>query len=174
MIEGAQLGARGTGDPKLRRRLLVAALVVMGLALLHHLDHVVRGSIVVHEGRPDAWNHSGWPFQDRVTPFTASLAVYVILVGGILLTLRRRAWSGYWLTSAIVLLAIVVFVHFLGRDAETPRVVWRTYDGGLGAVLALIDLVALLVALIVLAVQAIVVRRESGRWRDVRGIGASR
>ncbi len=158
-------------DAKLRRRLIVAALVVTALALLHHLDHVIRGEIVVEEGKPHEWNHSGWPFEDAVTVFTASLGVYVILLGGILLTFRRRAWAGYWLGSTIVLLAIVVFVHFLGPDAETPRVVWRTYGGGVGAVLALTDLVALLAALIVLGTQAFLVHRDSGRWRDIESSG---
>jgi hypothetical protein len=159
---------RSEGD--LRRRLIIAAVVVTVLGLLHHLDHVVRGEIVVDEGLPHGWNHSGWPFRDELTVFTASLSVYAILVGGIALTLLRRAWAGYWLAASIVLLAIVVFVHFLGPEAETPRVIWRTYDGGAGPVLALLDLVALLGALIGLAVQAVAVRRRSGRWRDGRSV----
>ena len=155
-------------DGRLRRHLILAALVVTVFGLLHHLDHVIRGQIVVDEGLPHRWNHSGWPFQDDVTVFTASLGVYVVLLGGIALTLLRRAWAGYWLGAAIVLTAIVFFVHLLGPDAETPRVVWRTYDGGIGPILALLDLAALIVALIALAVQAVVVRRRSGRWRDER------
>ncbi len=158
------IGTDEERDAELRRRLVLTALVVTALALLHHLDHVVRGEIVVDEGRPSAWNHSGWPFQNGFTPFTASLGVYAILIGGIVLTMRRKAWAAYWLGGAFVLLAIVTFVHFLGRDAETPRVIWRTYDGGFGAVLALTDLLALFVALIALALQALLVRQASGRW----------
>ena len=157
-------------NAELRRRLILAALVVTVLALLHHLDHVVPGEIVMDEGLPDGWNHSGWPFRDEVAPFTASSGVYVILVAGNAVTLLRRAWAGYWLAASIVLLAIVVFVHFLGPEAETPRVIWRIYDGGIGAVLALLDLVALIAAFIGLAVQAVVVRRGSGRWRDERSV----
>ena len=166
------LVAREERERRLRRRLVAVALSVTALALLHHLDHVVRGEIVVDEGRPRAWNHSGWPFQDAFTPFTASLGVYLVLVGGIVLTLLRKAWAGYWLASAILLLAIVLFVHFLGRDAETPSVLWRTYDGGLAAVLAVADLAALFVALTALSVVAIRARRESGRWRATRNDGA--
>ena len=164
------VGTSADREQTLRRRLIFFALLVSALALLHHLDHVARGEIVLEEGRPHEWNHSGWPFQDRVTPFTASLAVYGVLLGGILLTVRRGAWAGYWLVSSIVLLAIVFFVHFLGREAETPSVIWRTHDGGPGAALALVDLAALLAALVALGVQAAAVRRESGRWRDASGI----
>ena len=114
----------------LRRRLILGALFVTFLGLLHHLDHVIRGQIVVDEGLPHRWNHSGWPFQDDVTVFTASLGVYVVLLGGIARTLLQRAWAGYWLGAAIALTAIV--------------------------------------ALIALAVQAVVVRRRSDRWRDER------
>jgi hypothetical protein len=151
----------------LRRRLILAALVVTALGLLHHLDRVIRGYIVVDKGLPAEWNHSGWPFLGEVGVFTVSLVVvYGILLGGIALTLRRSAWAGFWVGAAIVLLAIVVFVHFLGPEAETPSIIWRSHGGGLGGVLALTDLFALLAALIVLCLQAVDVRRRSGRWRD--------
>lgn len=159
---------RQTRHDELRRRLVSAALVVTVLGLLHHLDHVVRGEIVVDKRLPQQWNHSGWPFQDQLDVFTASLGVYVILLGGIALTLVKRAWALYWLGAATVLLAIVTSVHFLGRQAETPDVIWRTYEGGLAPIIALVDLFALLAALIALAVQAVIVRRRSGRWRDER------
>jgi hypothetical protein len=71
-------------NAELRRRLILAALAVTVLGLLHHLDHVVRGYIVVDKGLPGEWNHSGWPFWDGVTVFTGSLVVvYAILLGAL-------------------------------------------------------------------------------------------
>jgi hypothetical protein len=54
-------------------------LGVVALAVLHHLDHVLRA------------DNSGWPFTPDVTPFTISLLVYPIFVLDFLL-LRDRPW----------------------------------------------------------------------------------
>jgi hypothetical protein len=155
----------------LRRRLVLTASLATVLGALHHIDHVVRGNIVSSQGLPAEWNHSGWPFYDGLNPFSASLGVYVILLGGIALTLRRRAWAGYWLAAALVLLAIVVFVNFLGPQAETPQVIWSTYDGGIGGTLALTDLFALLAVIAGLTLLAVDTRRKSGRWRYEKARG---
>ena len=56
-------------------------LAVVGLAFLHHVDHVLRA------------DNSGWPFTADVTPFTISLLVYPIFAIDFLL-LRGMPWSG--------------------------------------------------------------------------------
>ena len=153
-------------DPRaeaLRQRLLYGAVLLMALGLLHHADHAIRGEIVVDNGLDPDWNHSGWPFQDRVTPFTASLAIYVPIVVGIALTLRRRAMATYWLWTAVVLGAILALVHFLPGNPRTewPSVIYDTYGAALPGALALLVLFALLVALVVQIGQAIRLRRAS-------------
>ena len=70
--------------------------------------------------------------------------------------------------TAIVLSAIVTFVHFLGPNAETPSVIYRTYESAAAGVLALLDLLAVGISVIVLGLEAIRVRRISGRWRAAR------
>jgi len=156
-------------DTAWQRRLIILAAAITALALLHHLDHVVRGDLVLAYALPAFWNHSGWPFQPRVTPFTASLAIYLLLVPGIVFTLRGRLWAGYWLGTAVVLEAIIFVVHFLpGPRTETPRVIYSTYarsieSAGAG-ILALVVVFAIVVLLLLLALQAIRVRRLSGRW----------
>lgn len=152
-------------DIHARRRLVLVAGAVTVLALLHHIDHVIRGNLVLDRGLPSAWNHSGWPAQAAVTPFTASLGVYLLLIPGILLTLRGRARAGYWLAASIVLFAIVGFVHYVpGEKAETPRVVHDSYASAPAGAAAVAELFALTLALGTLAAVAIWARRVSGRW----------
>lgn len=157
------------GDPALRRRLVVVAALAALFGGLHFVDHVIRGRLVVDRGLNPAWDHSGWPFEARFSPFTISLvAVSVLLLGGIVLTLLGRLWAGYWLGVAIVVGALVVQVHFLGgARGEYPGVIYGTYGqaGQAGpGVAALADLAATIAALLTMALNAVLVRRVSGRW----------
>src|SRR5918994_5341817 len=63
-------------------------LGVVGLAFLHHVDHVLRA------------DNSGWPFTPDVTPFTISLLVYPIFALDFLL-LRRRPWVRVGLVAVL-------------------------------------------------------------------------
>ncbi len=97
-----------------------------------------------------------------------SLAVCLILVPGVVLTLRRRLWARYWIGAATVLAAIIVVVHFVpSPETETPAVIFATYKEGSGSVLAgvlaLVDvfaIVASLFALLAVAMRARVLRRK--------------
>jgi hypothetical protein len=153
-------------EEQLRRRLIGAAAVTAVLATLHFTDHVIRGQLVLDRGLDPAWNHSGWPFQARFSPFTISLIlVYGLLIGGILLTLREQVWAGYWLVTAILLGAIVTQVHFgPGPSTESPSVIVNTYGSRALGIVAAIVVFAVAATLIVMAAQAIWVRRISGRW----------
>ena len=153
-------------EEQLRRRLIGAAAVTAVLATLHFTDHVIRGQLVLDRGLDPAWNHSGWPFQARFSPFTISLIlVYGLLLGGILLTLREQVWAGYWLVTAILLGAIVTQVHFgPGPSTESPSVIVNTYGSRALGIVAVIVVFAVAATLIVMAAQAIWVRRISGRW----------
>ena len=169
-------GGRRTGsetaDPRidrLRRLLIALAGAVTLFAVLHHADHVIRGELVLSYRLDENWNHSGWPFQSPITPFTASLLVYLALVPGIVFTVRGRLWAGYWLAASLVLGAVIVLVHFApGPKTETPAVIFATYEqsGGsaLAGVLALIDVFAIVAGLLALLVVAVRARVVSGRW----------
>ena len=63
-------------------------LGVVALAVLHHLDHVLRA------------DNSGWPFTPDLTPFTISLLVYPIFVLDFLL-LRDRPWVRVGLVAVL-------------------------------------------------------------------------
>ncbi len=156
----------GIDDQQLHRRFILLAAVTAVLATLHFIDHAIRGQLVVDRGLNPAWNHSGWPFQPRFTPFTVSLVlVYGLLLGGIVLSLRGRAWAGYWLTAAIILGAVVTQVHFVpGPSTETPGVILATYGNWAFGLPAVIVTFGIVVTLVFMAVQAIRVRRLSRRW----------
>jgi len=152
-------------EERLRRRLIGVATVTAALATLHFTDHVIRGQLVLDRGLDPDWNHSGWPFQARFSPFTVSLVlVYGLLVGGIVLTLRERVWAGYWLGTAILLGGIVTQVHFgPGPNTESSSVIINTYGNRAVGIIGVIITFAIAATLIVMAAQAIWVRRVSGR-----------
>jgi hypothetical protein len=137
-LSGAVVG--GVGG---RRGLLALGCVVTVLAALHHVDHVVRG------------NHSGWPFQEALTPFTFSLLIYALLLPGIYMNLRGRVAGRWWLFVALVGLALVFSVHFVGAEREAPvRDIYAVYDSPVWGVLALVVLYGLVLGLVALVVTA--------------------
>jgi len=141
-----------TVGAKLRPWLLVAAAGVTIFGFFHHVDHVIRG------------NHSGWPFEEAITPFTFSLLIYALLLPGLYLTWRGRLMGGYWLFTAVVLLALVISVHFLGAEREAPiRDIYAVYDSPVVGFLAVADLTVLIAGLVVLAGVAIQALRIKGR-----------
>src|ERR687890_2029866 len=137
---------------KLRTWLIVAAASVTIFGFFHHVDHVVRG------------NHSGWPFEEVVTPFTFSLLIYALLLPGLYMSWRGRLMGGYWLFTAVVLLALVISVHFVGETREAPiRDIYAVYESPVVGFLALTDLTVLIASLVVLAGLAIQALRTKGR-----------
>ena len=152
-MSGAAVGVAGV--ERWRRGLLTLGCFVTVFAVLHHVDHVVRG------------NHSGWPFIEEVTPFTFSLLIYALLLPGIYVNLRGRVVAGWWLFVALVGLALVFSVHFVGADREAPiRDIYAVYGSPVWGVLALVVLYGLvlgLVALVVTALRAVVASRYERR-----------
>lgn len=160
-------GSETDEQVRLRTTLVVTAGVVAVAAALHLADHAIRGEIVENHGLIPEWNHSGWPFRDVVTPFTASLTIPLVFLVGIVWTLRRRLWARFWLSWAIVAAAVVIVVHFVpGPRTETMGVIYRTYvRGGVGPVagaLALIVVAVILLGLAALIALALRARRVSG------------
>ena len=151
-----------------RSSLLALGWTTMLLAALHLADHALRGDRVHDRGLNPAWDHSGWPFEPEVTPYTFSLIAVVLILGlGLLGTYRSKLWAGYWLAAAIVLGAIVTVVHFLPTaHQESPSVIYKSWQGlDLLGALAVANTFAIVVALLLMAVNAIRVGRRTGRWR---------
>jgi hypothetical protein len=152
------MNSEARGQPvraKLRTWLLIAAASVTIFGFFHHVDHVGRG------------NHSCWPFEEELTPFTFSLLIYPLLLPGLYLTWRGRLMAGYWLFTAAVLLALVTSVHFVGEEREAPiGDIYAVYDSPVVGFLALADLTVLIASLGVLAavaIQALRITRGVGR-----------
>jgi hypothetical protein len=60
---------------------------------------------------------------------------------------------------------VVVQVHFLsGSRSEFPSVIYDTYGQATPGIAALTDLAATIASLLVMAVNAVWVRRVSGHW----------
>lgn len=170
MKTSAPTDQRDTEAKNLRKWFIILALALAVVSGLHFVDHVIRGYIVVHHHFDSNWDHSGWPFEPRVTVFTFSLfGVFFILLGGIYLTYKNRAWAGYWLVSSLVLGMLVTFVHFFpGGETEFPSIIYHTYTAAnyspVASILALFDLFGILVLIVALIYTAIKARRISGRW----------
>lgn len=139
-----------------RRPLLVFASAAVVFGLMHHADHVIRG------------NHSGWPFQAEVTPFTYSLLIYALILPGIYLTARGRRIPGYHLFVAIVGLALLGFVHFVPTgDHEAPiQDIYMVYEGPLAGMLALGVLAGLITSVAALAIVALGAIRAGSRAQE--------
>ena len=91
-------------------------LGVVALAVLHHLDHVLRA------------DNSGWPFTPDLTPFTISLLVYPIFALDFLL-LRQRPWVRVGLVA--VLFVALQVTHAI---VEPPADQYGTWANGTSAV----------------------------------------
>ena len=154
------VGAGGTtrlaardGYEGYRRWLLVFASGAVVFGLLHHADHVIRG------------NHSGWPFQAEVTPFTFSLLIYALVLPGIYLTARGRSVPGYHLFVAVVGLALLGFVHFVPtEDFEAPvGDIFMVYETPLAGTIALGVLAGLMASVAALGAVALGAMRARSR-----------
>jgi ABC-type spermidine/putrescine transport system permease subunit II len=83
-----------------------------------------------------------------------------------LFTRRHKLWAGYWLTTAVILGAVVTTVHFIpGPRTETPTVIYRSYgDNHIAGMSAVVITFAIVAALIIMAGHAVWARRRSRRW----------
>ncbi len=133
--------------------MLVFASAAVFFSVLHHADHVIRGS------------HSGWPFEAEVTPFTYSLLIYALVLPGIFLTARGRDVAGYHLFVAVGGLALLGFVHFVpvGGHEAPIRDIYAAYGSAPAGLLALAVLAGLIVSVTALAVVALGMVRARSR-----------
>ena len=152
-ISGDVRGRGRPGEADLRRRMILPAAVTLAFVASHHLDHAFRRV------------HIGWPLTEQVNPFTFSLILYPLLLGGIFLTMRGWAWAGYWVPVATFALTLVTFVHFRpSPGAESLDQVYGPWNNPILGGIAVAIVFALEFGLIWLLITAVRVRVLSGRW----------
>jgi hypothetical protein len=158
---------RPASEDHQRTSLLALGWVTAFLAALHLVDHALRGARLDEHRLPAIWDHSGWPFQDHVTPYTFSLIAVALILGvGLLGTHRGWLWAGYWLGAATLLGGIVIVVHFLPTEhQESPHVIYGSWDGQpIIGVLAVANTFAIVAVLTLMMLNAIRVARASHHW----------
>ncbi|MDQ4063216.1 MAG: hypothetical protein M3122_04820 [Actinomycetota bacterium] len=141
----------------LRRLLLIFASSATVFSVLHHVDHVTRG------------NHSGWPFQAEVTPFTFSLLIYILILPAIYLTARGHDVAGYHLFVAVTGLVLLGTVHFAPTGVQESPIhdIYMVYESPVAGTLALVILTGLITSVALLAITAFTTLRR--RARDTEG-----
>jgi hypothetical protein len=83
-------------------------LVTTALAVLHHIDHVLRSV------------HSGWPFLAEVTSFTYGLLVYPVIA----VVLLARGWPRLRIGLTALLAASLAIAHVMLETPADQYVVW--------------------------------------------------
>ena len=153
-LDGATGLQRGRDNS--RRWLLIFASSATVFSVFHHIDHVTRG------------NHSGWPFQAEVTPFTFSLLIYALILPGIYLTARGRDVAGYHLFVAVTGLALLGFVHFAPTsELESPmHDIYMVYESPVAGMLALMILTGLITSVALLAITAFMKLRRRMQTKE--------
>lgn len=127
MAPGASNGLTATGYRMV--------LVITGLSVAHHVDHIVRGV-------------TGWPLGGGFNPFSASLFVYPVIVVGLVLSRRQEAGARFWavLAGGGALFILVVHVGPVAGDSVTAI---PDQHGSPGAAVAALAVLALFLAALV-------------------------
>jgi hypothetical protein len=135
-------------DRRLTNLIYLAAFLSAG----HHIDHLIRGNAV------------GWPVTPEVNAFTASLVIYPILVGGLLLYRAGRVGPGFWILVSSGGAAFLGGIHFGPFAVEPPSAIIDHYDSPLAGWFAFAWLVVFISVLVVSsAYEFILWRRRPSR-----------
>ncbi len=110
-------------------------LVITGLSVSHHLDHMLRGV-------------TGWPLGGGFNPFTASLLAYPAIVGGLLLSWKGRAGARFWAVLAGGGALFILVVHVGPAAGDSVASIPGQYGSPVGDVAALTVLAAFFAALV--------------------------
>lgn len=89
-----------------RGELFLIFSVILGI--MHHADHVLRA------------DHSGWPFEPRIEPFTISLVFYPLFLSVYLA--KKHPWY-----RVIVMAVIFLILQTLHIIRETPENQFHTW-----------------------------------------------
>ena len=142
MAQGTPTGLTATGY-----RLV---LVITGLSIAHHFDHVVR-------------DVTGWPFAGGFNPFSASLFVYPVILTGLLLSRQRRVGARFWAILAGGAALFILAVHVGPAAGDSVATIPDQHGSTVADLAALLVLAAFLAALV--AHCAYELRRLARAWQ---------
>ncbi len=125
-------------------------LVITGLSVAHHVDHVWRGV-------------TGWPFTDEFNAFSVSLGVYPVIVAGLVLSRRHRVGPRFWAPLAGLAAVFLLVVHLGPAAGDSVTKIPGQYGPVVADVTALAVLALLIAALVVHCVHEIRRMASPGR-----------
>ena len=129
---GTVTGQSATGLTARGYRVVV---VITGLSIAHHVDHILR-------------DVTGWPLRDQFNPFSASLVVYPVIVVGLLLSRRQRVGARFWAALAGAAALFIVAVHVGPGAGDSVTSIPDQYASTVADVAALVVLALFIAALI--------------------------
>lgn len=102
-------------------------LVVTGLSVAHHVDHVVR-------------DVTGWPLGGGFNSFSASLFVYPVIVAGLVLSRRQQVGARFWAVLAGGGALFILAVHVGPGAGDSVTTIPDQYGSTLADIAALVVL----------------------------------
>lgn len=126
------------------RTLYVFIVLALVLAIGHHVDHVIRG------------NHVGWPVTSEVNAFTYSLAIYPVIVTGLLLYRAGLIGPGFWIFLSGGGAIFLGVIHLGPAAVEPPRDIIDLYEPPILGYLAFGWLLLLIGVLVVTSIYELV------------------
>ncbi len=111
-------------------------VVITGLSIAHHVDHVVR-------------DVTGWPLASEFNPFSASLFVYPVILAGLLLSHRQRVGARFWALLAGGAALFILAVHVGPTAGDAVTTIPDQHGSTVAGVAALIVLALFVAALVV-------------------------
>lgn len=126
---------------------LIALAVVLSLG--HHIDHVIRG------------NNVGWPVDPEVNAFTYSLAIYPLILIGLILRRAGKVGPGFWAFLSGGGALFLAVIHFAPDAIEPPSEIVDPYDVAALGRLALAWLVVFVSLLVFTFAYELRLRRQA-------------
>ena len=138
-------------------------LVITGLSIAHHADHVVR-------------DVTGWPLSDGFNPFSASLFVYPVIIAGLVLSRRERVGARFWASLAGGAALFILFVHVGPAAGDSVTTIPDQHGSAVADMVALGVLALFLASLVLHCTYEIRRMRvgENSNGRQLRTDQASR
>ncbi len=130
-------------------------LVITGLSVAHHVDHVLR-------------DVTGWPLAGGFNPFSASLLVYPVIVAGLIMSKKERVGPLFWSVLAGGGAIFVLIVHLGPFAGDSVTDIPEQYSSPVADVVALAVLGVFFAALVAHCIYESRLRFASSA-RDVAG-----